>query len=227
MNPEEQEDHKKGMLSDQPQLTRITPTALLDSWVLQPIKGMTSLRTDFKMHAKWQGYIEEPAAKDFVARKVCTIELTEVQGTSWNAIKCEERLRSHPEAVVRQATINLHSRVWKSLGDSFPKLYCIDLAEAYVMQESVSARIYVRRKGMTHDRPTDVRMRNLQQMAERGKNSGTNSSTRFPRASYFEKTRNVCQKYGCTCTTWYSKYERYKNGMRNWIPTKPRKVQRN
>jgi hypothetical protein len=111
MNPEEQEDHEKGTLSNQPRLTRVTPTALLGSLVLQPIEGMTSLGTDFEKRAKWQGSVEEPAAKDFVARKVRTIKLTEVQGTSWNAIKCNERLRSRPEAVVRQATINLYSRV--------------------------------------------------------------------------------------------------------------------
>ncbi len=34
-----------------------------------------------------------------------------------------------------------YSRGWKSLGDSSPGLYCIDLAEAYVMQENVSLRI--------------------------------------------------------------------------------------
>jgi hypothetical protein len=88
---------------------RVTPTALLDSGVLQPIKGMMSLETDFERHAKWQGYVEEPTAKDFVARKVRTIELTEVQGTSWNAIKGKEHLRSCLEAVVRQVTINLYS----------------------------------------------------------------------------------------------------------------------
>jgi hypothetical protein len=93
---------------------------------------MTSLGTDFEKCAKMQGSVEEPAAKDFVVRKVYTIKWNEVQGTIWNAIKCKERLRSCPEAVVRQATINLYSRVWKSLGDSFPKLYCIDLAEASV-----------------------------------------------------------------------------------------------
>jgi hypothetical protein len=36
---------------------------------------MTSLRTDFEMHAIWQGYVEVPAAKVFVARKACTIAL--------------------------------------------------------------------------------------------------------------------------------------------------------
>jgi hypothetical protein len=152
------------------------------------------------MHFKWQGSVEEPAAKDFFARKVRTIELNKVHGTSWNAIKCKERLGSCPEAVIRQATINLDSRVWKSLGDFFPKLYCIDLAEAFVTQESVSLRIYVKRKGMTRDPPMDVCMRNLWQKAERGRNAGTNSCTRFPRVSCFEKTHHVCQKYGGACT---------------------------
>jgi hypothetical protein len=101
---------------------------------------MTSLGTDFETHAKWQGYVEEPTAKDFVARKVRTIKLNKVHGTNWNAIKCKECLGSHPEAVVRQATINLDPQVWKSLGDSLPELYSIDLAEAYVMQENVSSR---------------------------------------------------------------------------------------
>jgi hypothetical protein len=111
---------------------RVTPTALLGSWVLQPIKDVTFLGTDFEMHVKWQGSVEEPAAKDFIAKKVNTIELNKVQGTHWKANKCKEHLGNRPEAVIRQATINLYSRVWKSLGDSLPKLYCVDLAETYV-----------------------------------------------------------------------------------------------
>jgi hypothetical protein len=70
---------------------------------------MTFLGTDFEMHAKWQGSVEEPTAKDFIARKDCTIELNEVHGTNWNAIKCKKRFGSHSEAVARQATINLDS----------------------------------------------------------------------------------------------------------------------
>jgi hypothetical protein len=70
-----------------------------------------SFRTDFKKFAIWQGSVEEPAVKDFVARKVCTIEWNEVQGTIWNAIKCKECLRSCPAAVVRKATINLIHRI--------------------------------------------------------------------------------------------------------------------
>ncbi len=47
---------------------------------------MTSLRTDFEMHAIWQGYVEDPAAKDFVARKARTIALSEVQGTQQSTL---------------------------------------------------------------------------------------------------------------------------------------------
>jgi hypothetical protein len=39
---------------------------------------MTFLGTHFKKHAIWQGSVEKPAAKDFVARKVPTIEWNEV-----------------------------------------------------------------------------------------------------------------------------------------------------
>jgi hypothetical protein len=100
--------------------------------------------------------------KDFLAMKVHTIEWNEVQGTIWNAIKCKERLRSRPEAVIRQATINLYLRVWKSLGDSFPKLYCIDSAEAYVTQKNVRSEIFCEKKsydsqspnGRLHEKPS-------------------------------------------------------------------------
>jgi hypothetical protein len=42
---------------------------------------MMSLETDFETHAIWQGYVEEPAEKDFVARKARTIALSKAQGT--------------------------------------------------------------------------------------------------------------------------------------------------
>ncbi len=50
----------------------------------------------------------------------------------------------------------------------------------------------VRRKGMICNCPTDICMRNLWQKAEQGKKTGTNSCTRFPRASCFEKMHHVC-----------------------------------
>jgi hypothetical protein len=42
---------------------------------------MTSFGTDFEMHAIWQGYVEDPAAKVFVASKARTIALREARGT--------------------------------------------------------------------------------------------------------------------------------------------------
>jgi hypothetical protein len=121
-NPKDQADRKKGMLSNQPRVMRVTPTALLGSWVQQPIKDMTLLRTDFEM----QGYSEEhlrclkvvthlfgdgdldgghhmvspPTAKEFIARKTHTIASSKVQGT---------------EAVLGQATMYLYSQVWNFL----------------------------------------------------------------------------------------------------------------
>ncbi len=71
---------------------------------------MTSLGTDFEMHATWQGYIEDLAAKDFLARKARTIALSKVQGS------CHKTSDNQP-----------YSQVWKSLGDSIPELYCIAL----------------------------------------------------------------------------------------------------
>jgi hypothetical protein len=67
---------RKGKLSDQPQLSRITSMALLSRWGQQLLKDMTSLGTDFEMHAIWQGYVKDPAAKDFVAKKARTIALS-------------------------------------------------------------------------------------------------------------------------------------------------------
>ncbi len=115
-SPEDQDDPEKGTLGNQPQLMCVTPTALLGSWVLQPIEDMMSLGTDFETHAKWQGSVEEPTAKDFIARKACTTILNKVQGTNWNLIKCKEHLWSRPEAVVRQANINLDSRLGNPFG---------------------------------------------------------------------------------------------------------------
>jgi hypothetical protein len=69
---------------------------------------MTSLGTDFEMYAIWQGYVEDPAAKDFIARKARTIALSKARGS------CHKTSDNQP-----------YSQVWKSLGDSIPKLYCI------------------------------------------------------------------------------------------------------
>ncbi len=132
-----------------------------------------------KMHAKWQEYIKEPAAKDFVARKACTIALSEARGIHWNRIKCDERLGNCPEAVIGQATINLDSRVWKSLEKSLPKLYCIGLAEAHVMQESASSRILHEKKRYDSQLPNACSHEKPSTKGGNGKKTGSKSTTRF------------------------------------------------
>jgi hypothetical protein len=77
---------KKGTLSDQPRLSCITSTALLCHWGQQLLKDMMPLGTDFETHAIWQGYVEDLAAKDFVARKARTIALSEARGTHQSAL---------------------------------------------------------------------------------------------------------------------------------------------
>jgi hypothetical protein len=69
---------------------------------------MTSFVTDFETHATWQGYVEHPAAMDFVVRKARTIALSKAQGS------CHKTSNNQP-----------YSHFWKSLGDSIPELYCV------------------------------------------------------------------------------------------------------
>ncbi len=79
--PENPEERKKGMLSDQPWLSRVTSTALLSHWGRHLLNEMTPFGADFETDAIWQGYLEDPAAKDFVARKARTIALSKARGT--------------------------------------------------------------------------------------------------------------------------------------------------
>jgi hypothetical protein len=79
--PENLEERKKGTLSNRPRQLRFTSTALLSHWGQQLLEDMMSLATDFEMHAIWQGYVEDPAAKDFVAGKAHTIALSKTRGT--------------------------------------------------------------------------------------------------------------------------------------------------
>jgi hypothetical protein len=79
--PENPDECKKGTLSNPPRLSRISSMALLSHWGRLLLKDMTSLGTEFETHAIWQGYVEDPAEKDLVARKARTIALSKAQGT--------------------------------------------------------------------------------------------------------------------------------------------------
>ncbi len=81
---------------------------------------MMSLGTNFETHAIWQGYVEDPAAKNFVARKARTIALSEVQGTRQSTLFTISVVpwRFHTQAVLRSLA-GLMSRkkvsVWEFL----------------------------------------------------------------------------------------------------------------
>ncbi len=64
---------------------------------------MTSLGTDFEMHAIWQEYVEDPAAKESVAGKACTIALSEARGTRQSTLftSLEIPWGFHTRAVLR------------------------------------------------------------------------------------------------------------------------------
>ncbi len=97
------EECKKGTLSDWPRLSCITSTALFSCWGRQLLEDMTSLGTDFEMHAIWQGYVEDPTAKDFVARIARTIALSKAQGTRQSTLftSLEIPWGFHTQAVLR------------------------------------------------------------------------------------------------------------------------------
>ncbi len=101
------------------------------------------------------------------------------------------------EQSARNPTINLICKFGNPLG--IPHLSCTaKLSGAYAMQESVNSRIFVSKKGMICIRPVDICTRSLRQKVERGKITGSESTTRFPRASWFEKpTRSVPEIWGC------------------------------
>jgi hypothetical protein len=66
------------------------------------------------------------------------------------------------------------------------------------MQKIVSLKIFVSKKGMICIRPRGVCTRNLRRKAEKGKITRSEATTRFPRASSFEKTtRSVPEIWGC------------------------------
>jgi hypothetical protein len=69
---------------------------------------MMTFVTDFEMHAIWQGYVEDPIAKDFVARKAHTIALSKARGS------CHKTSDNQP----------IHEFGYP-FGDSIPGLYCV------------------------------------------------------------------------------------------------------
>jgi hypothetical protein len=171
---------------------------------------MTSFVTDFEMHAIWQEYVEDPAAKDFV-RKACTIVLSKTQGS------CHKTRDNQP-----------YSQVWKSLGDSIPELYCIAWLGLGHARKCQFKDFCEKERYEFVFSPMDVCTRNLWQKAGKGKFTGSEATTRFPRASCFEKPmHSVPETWGRTYDVLAQSANGTRNGTRNRIPMQPRKARRN
>jgi hypothetical protein len=197
---------KKGMLSDQLWLLHVTSMALLCRWGWKSLKDMTSFRNDFETHAILQRYVKDPAAKDFVARKARTITLSKGQGTQQLTLftSLEIPWGFHTQAVLR------------------------NLARPRSLKKVSVWGFYWVRKVWFAFSPTDVCTRNLWQKAERGKITGSESTSRFPQASCFEKPMGyVPEIWGCMYDVLAWSANGTRNRTRHWIPVQPRKVQRN
>ncbi len=88
----------------------------------------SSQLTSNKCHI-WHGYVEDPAAKHSYRGRPALSPWSEARGS------CYKTSNNQP-----------YSWVWISLGDFIPGLYCV----AWLTQESVSLRIFVKKKGMNH-----------------------------------------------------------------------------
>ena len=96
------------------------------------------------------------------------------------------------------------------------------------MQESVSSRIFVRKKGMNHVQSNGRSHQKPLAKGRKGKFTGSEATTRFPRASCFEKPmRSVPETWGHMYNILAQSANGMRNGTRNQIPVQPRKARRN
>jgi hypothetical protein len=84
-------------------------------------------------------------------------------------------------------------------GDSIPGLYCI----AWLMQESVSPRIFVRKKGMNHVQSNGCSKQKPSAKRQKRENSPVVRLLLLPGSHKHLASRNPCvlfQKHGGACT---------------------------
>ncbi len=113
---------------------------------------MTSLGTDFEMLAIWKGYIEDPAAKVFVARKARTIALSKAQGTQQSTLftSLEIHCEFHTRAVLH-SLVGLMSQEKMSV-QGF--LWVRKVSFAFAQQTFAPETFGKRRKVSCFEKPT-------------------------------------------------------------------------
>jgi hypothetical protein len=149
--------------------------ALLSRWGWQLLEDMMSLRTDFEMHAIWRGYVEDPAAKDFGARKAHTIALSKAQGT-WQSTLFMS-LDIPWELHTRAALCSLVGLMSRKKVSVWGFLWVRKIWFAFVQWTFAPKTFGKRQKGEIF--------------------TGSESTTMFPRASCFKKpTHSVPETWG-------------------------------
>ncbi len=149
---------RKGTLRNQPQLTRVTPIALL--CIGYPSRLKYNVLRDWlceACHMAWVGW--EACCKGFCG-KGPHYQLEQSVRNQLEHNQVQRALEKPSRSCLLTSNNQPISWVQKSIRDSSPGLYWVDLAEAYVMQEDVSLRILTR-KGMIRHCPMDVWTRNL------------------------------------------------------------------
>jgi hypothetical protein len=128
----------------------------------------------------WHGYVEDPTAKHSLRGRSALSPWSKARGS------CHKISNNQP-----------YSGVWISLGDSIPGLYCV----AWLTQESVSWRIFVKKKGMN---PVQSNGRSQQTpSAKRRKRENSTVVMLLPGSHERLASRNPCvlfQKHGGACT---------------------------
>jgi hypothetical protein len=140
-NPEEQDDRKKW------DVERSAPTHMHHTHCI-PMQLGTTANWRYDVHCDW---LQEACQMARVHWGTHCKEFCSEEGPHY---WMEQSARNHLErnqvqrvpeklssSCCQTSNNQPYSQVWKSLWDSFPKLYCVDLAEAYVTRESVSSRI--------------------------------------------------------------------------------------
>ncbi len=167
---------------------------------------MTSLGTDFETHPIWQGYLEDPVAKDFVARKACTIALSKARWTQQSTLFTSLKI---PWGFLTQAVLH-------SLAGLMSR-----------KKVSVWGFLWVRKVWFAFTQWIFA----PETFGERWKGERSPVVSLQPGSSEHLALRNpciLCQKYGGACTTYYLEVPKVQeNGTRNQIPVQPRKVRKN
>ncbi len=146
---------------------------------------MTSFMTEFEMHAIWQGYVEDPAAKDFVARKARTIALRKVQGS------CHKTSDNQP----------IHELGYPFV-DSIPGLYCVAWLGQSHTRKCQSKDFCEKER---YETCSVQRMLAAETFVKRWKRESSPVVRLLPGSHERLASRNpcvLCQKHGGACTTY-------------------------